>query len=112
MTLTSLPKPPMGELGQDDAPENEDGDESDDFSSRARGGDGTVSGKAAGLTGGLPGKRVTNRVPAECPFDRDEILQIWSRFAPVGSSLSCTYFAHHSTVKLPLATRATLGVVA
>lgn len=78
MTLASLPKPYTGRLGEDDDSEEED-EERDCSTSDGRGGHGRRSEKARGRIGGLPCSRRKARIPAECPFDREEILQIWSR---------------------------------
>lgn len=80
MTLTSLPKPSTGGPGEDDDSEDEeDAEQGDDGFGDAAGGYGHRPGKAGGRNGGLPGSRRRTRTPAECPFDREEILQIWSR---------------------------------
>lgn len=81
MTLASLPKPSTAGLGEVDDSEEEDDDQGDGRIGDAGGGRGSRSGEAGERHGGLPGSRRKTRMLAACPFDREEILQIWLRYA-------------------------------
>lgn len=93
MTLTSLPKPFSGGPGNGDDSEEEDDNEHD-----YRGG-GSRSEKTLGTISGRPGSWRRNRTPAECPFDREEILQIWSRFDPIALYFQAQHNACLVTIK-------------
>lgn len=91
MTLTSLPKPSTAGLEEHDDSEDEDDDERDDGCSDAGGENGSIPGKAEERNVGLSGSKRRIRTPAECPFHREEILQIWSRFVPDFSLLQAQF---------------------
>ncbi len=80
MTLSSLPTPFTADSGDsDDSEEDEEGGD------RGTAAGSTWSGgvsRSGGGRGGRPGSRRKRGVPVECPFDREEILQIWARCTP------------------------------
>ena len=78
MTLASLPKPSTADLGDSDDSEEDDGDGDGDRGAGG-GGSGRGSGRPGISRGGRPGSRRKRGVPIKCPFDREEILQIWAR---------------------------------
>lgn len=88
----------MGALGDgDDSDEEDDGDSDERDRGTADGGGGGRSRpvEAAGGNGGpRTGGRMKIRMPAECPFDREEILGIWSRYASELFRFSCTTRTH------------------
>lgn len=75
MTLTSIPKPSTASGDSDDSEEESEGNR-DHF--------GSIGGRSGqsewrAEPGGNPGSRNSRWRSAECPFDRDEIIQIWAR---------------------------------
>jgi len=77
MTLASLPQ-----LSTEDSGDSDDSEEDEVGDIRGAGGGAAWSvgvSRSEGGRGRRPGSRRKRAVTAECPFDREEILQIWAR---------------------------------